>query len=181
VDIIFGRTFIYPLYRIPTYKIAEKRVVSTFQYLKDPNNYISNNFIFCHIDCPHEPFYFNKDGYNYDNPGANWKEQKYYLGQYIYATNNIIDIVKSIVENDPNSCIILQSDHSARASSDPDLFMEVFPLEDMSNILNAVYYKKEKIDIEGLSGVNTLRHVLNVVFGDNFEMLDIPVDDYKYK
>ena len=181
VDIIFGRTFIYPLYRIPTYKIAEKRIVSTFQYLKDPNNYISNNFIFCHIDCPHEPFYFNKDGYNYDNPGANWKEQKYYLGQYIYATNNIIDIVKSIVENDPNSCIILQSDHSARASSDPDLFMEVFPLEDMSNILNAVYYKKEKIDIEGLSGVNTLRHVLNVVFGDNFEMLDIPVDDYKYK
>lgn len=59
--------------------------------------------------------------------------------------------------------------------------MEVFPLEDMSNIFNAVYYKKEKIDIEGLSGVNTLRHVLNVVFGDNFEMLDIPVDDYKYK
>lgn len=180
MDIIFGRTFVYPFYRIPNIK-AEKEIISAFQYLKNPKNYTANNFIFCHLECPHEPFYFDKNGYTYNNPGSNWKDKKYYLGQYIYTTNNILEIVESIVENDPNSCIILQSDHSARASSDPDLFMELFALEDMSNIFNAVYLNKEKIDIEGLSGVNTLRYVFNLIFGDNFGMLDLPIDDYKYK
>jgi len=109
------------------------------------------------------------------------KEKKYYLGQYIFATEKMREIAELLVENDPNSIIIIQSDHGARASSDPDLFLEIFPLEDVSNIFNAVYYKGEKLDIEGLSGVNTLRLVLNKAFTERFDMLEVPVDTYKYK
>ena len=54
-----------------------------------------------------------------------------------------MEIVESIVENDPNSIIIIQSDHSARASSDDDLFLNIFSLEDMSSVFNAVYCKGE--------------------------------------
>lgn len=176
VDIIFMNTAIHPFYKIPSYKNAEQKIINSLQYLKNPNNFTSNSFTICHILCPHEPFLFDKNGYTYDNPGANWKDQKYYLEQYIFITNQIIKIVESIVNSDPESCIIIQSDHSARANSDPDLFMKLFTHKDMSNIFNAVYFRKEKIDIEGLSGVNTLRKVFNRIFEDNFEILDVPLE-----
>ena len=42
----------------------------------------------------------------------------------------------------------------------------------MQNIINCVYYKGEKMDIEGLTGVNTIRMALNYVFGTDYEMLE---------
>lgn len=179
-DIIFSKTIIKPFYNI-SYNKSVDAILNTFKYLKDPSNYSENTFTFCHLVCPHEPFYFNKHGNVYKNPNSNWKDPKYYLGQYIFTTNQITEIIDSIVTNDPNSCIIIQSDHSARASSDPELFLEIFDLEDISNIFNAVYYKGKELNIEGLSGVNTLRLLLNKVFGENFEIINVPIDNYKYK
>lgn len=47
----------------------------------------------------------------------------------------------------------------------------------MRNILNAVYYQNTTVDIEGLSGINTLRTVLNTLLG-----LDLPaLDPSEYK
>ncbi len=181
VDIIMESTAFRPFYYSPTYAKAQRSIIFNLDYLKNPENYSKNNFIFAHIICPHEPFYFNMDGKPYKKPESNWNDDKYYLGQYIFVTNQIKEIVESIITNDPNSVIILQSDHSARASSDDKLFLEKFKLEDMSSILNAVYYRGDPLDIEGLSGVNTIRHLLNEMFGEDFEMIEVPLDTYKYK
>lgn len=181
-DLLFKKTILWPFYISPTYTNAERVIISSFQYLKNADNFIGRaNFTFSHFVCPHEPFYFNKFGKTYDKPSTSWKNLEYYLGQYIFVTNQIMEIVESIVENDPNSIIIIQSDHSARAASDDDLFLNIFSLEDMYSVFNAVYCKGEKLDIEGLSGVNTLRLLFNRVFGEKFDMLEVPPDNYKYK
>ena len=41
----------------------------------------------------------------------------------------------------------------------------------MTNFFSAVYYKGQKLNIEGLSGVNTFRLILNELLGTSFEML----------
>lgn len=181
VDLFYKRTVLWPFYKV-SYNQAQKIIISAFEYLKNPDNFPQNGSLtICHVDCPHEPFHFDRNGRVYEVPSMNWKDPEYYLGQYIFTTNQMREIVNSIVNNDPGSIIILQSDHGARASSDPDLYMEKFTLEDMSHIFNAVYFRGEKLDIEGLSGVNTLRLVFNKAFGEKYEMLEVPPDNFKYK
>ena len=46
--------------------------------------------------------------------------------------------------------------------------------EYMQNILNCVYYKGEKLDIESMTSINTWRTVLNTYFGTDYEMLPAP-------
>ena len=50
----------------------------------------------------------------------------------------------------------------------------------MQNILNCVYYQGKEMDIEGKSGINTLRIVLNEIFMTNYEILDNP-EKYLYQ
>ena len=180
-DLLYKQTIIWPFYSA-SYTSKMKNIISALNYLKDANNFPSGGrFTFCHVNCPHEPFFFKENGGTYKNPTSDWENSRYYLGQYIFTTNQVFEIVDSISKNDPYSCIIIQSDHGARASSNSELFMEKFTLEDMSNFFNAVYLKGKKLDIEGLSAVNTLRLVLNEILDEDFQMVDVPVDTYKYK
>ena len=42
----------------------------------------------------------------------------------------------------------------------------------MQNTLNCVYYKGEDFPIEGEIGINSLRLILNQVFGTDYEMIE---------
>ena len=75
----------------------------------------------------------------------------------------MLDIVKHIVSKDPESVIVLCSDHSARG---------IKAGIDMCQIFNCVYFRGEEMDIEGLSGINTLRIILNNMFGFDYEMIE---------
>ena len=44
----------------------------------------------------------------------------------------------------------------------------------MQNALNVVYVGGKSMDIEGLSGINTLRTLMNQEFGTDFPMLEQP-------
>lgn len=60
--------------------------------------------------------------------------------------------------------------------------MEKFELNDMNNIFNVFYYKGEDLsEYTNLSGVNTLRMLLNKALGTTYEEVEVPVDDYVYK
>ena len=97
----------------------------------------------------------------------NWTDKKYYLEQYIYIMSEITKCVENIIENDPNSIIILESDHGPR-------FNPEIPLEDRLNILNAVYYKGETIkEIDSKSSVNTWRTIINKLFNYSLENLEV--------
>jgi hypothetical protein len=125
-----------------------------------------------HINLPHCPFSFDEDGNRVKSTHyINWKDQKYYLGQYKYATKLMQKIVDTIIANDPESIIILQSDHSARAMEDAAVH-KTFDYNDITNFFNAVYFHGNELDIEGLSGINTLAKVLNTEFG-----MEIPLKE----
>ncbi|MCR5566938.1 MAG: hypothetical protein K6F61_08795 [Clostridiales bacterium] len=133
-----------------------------------------SRFFISHLLLPHQPFIFDRDGNIIKNVNTNWKDKKYYLDQFIYATKVMEELIDCILKHDPDSIIILQSDHSARASTDSDIFKVVFKMEDMTNCFNCVYYMGKPVDIEGLSGVNTDRLLLSMLLDEELPPLEVP-------
>lgn len=136
---------------------------------------------FSYFVLPHQPFIFDKDGgktpLSYTN---DWVNKECYLNQLIYTTKQIEKTIDAIVKNDPNSVIIIQSDHSARSLSDENgnYLIDKF---DRRHFLNMVYFMGEPIEeIKGKSGVNTLRLVLNKLLGTEMEELEVPVSEYEF-
>ena len=80
----------------------------------------------------------------------------------------IQEVVTQIIKNDPNSIIIIASDHGPR-------FNKEVPDEKKKNVLQAVYYKGETVtEWEGLSSVNTLRSILAKQFDIDLDLVEVP-------
>jgi hypothetical protein len=130
-----------------------------------------------YVQCPHTYFLYDKDGnLNPSDQWENWEDPQYYLGNLEYASSRILSAVDEIQKNDPTAIIILQSDHGSRTIYRREGLSQELndPSTDrgqMRNILNCVYIGGETMDISGLSGINTLRAVLNRVYGTDYEML----------
>ena len=170
-DIIIQKSIFYPFITV-----NRQGLQSTIENIK---SFIckeeKNRFLIVHLELPHQPFIYDRDGNIIENVNTDWKNKQYYLNQYIYATKVMEDLVNCIIKHDSKSVIILQSDHSARASTDPDIFKKVFTMEDMTNCFNCVYYMGEPIEIEGLSGINTERLVLEKLLGEELPQIDVPI------
>lgn len=145
-------------------------VLDTLAYYKQEENITPNSgqFNFLYVASPHVPFLFDEKGnevsaVNYNN----WDDPTYYVGQYQFIMNQIDEITDVIINNDPQSIIILQSDHGPRGSIG-------LTFEDKTSVLNCVYYMGEDVsEIEGMSSVNTLRFVLNRLL--NCQLNEVPV------
>jgi len=161
-------------------KSAYPTAESVTDYFSDksfPKN-IAPTVYFSYLYSPHPPFKFDEFGNELPSECiADWKNPKFYLGQFKYTTKLISEAVNSILKNDPGSIIILQSDHGVRYHPDgvpPHTF--IIKETDMRSILNAVYFEGKPLNIEGLSAVNTWRIILNKLG------VDIPLlDDSSYK
>lgn len=133
-----------------------------------------------YICSPHTYFVLDKDGNRIPTEvDTDWKNKSVYLGQLEYTSKCMINTVKNIKKEDPNALIIIQSDHGARYPywmveyyGEPE-YDEVLERPYMQNIFNCVYYQGKVIDIEGLSGINTLRKVYNEVLGTELKMLEV--------
>lgn len=136
-----------------------------------------------YIQCPHAPTILDKNGKlvdNYENVGWQWDRHELYLGQLEFVNSHILELVSTIQEHDPDALIIVQSDHGSRQANHYYSMgiagWETFdaPTENlfMQNILNCVYYRGENFPIQGLTGINTLRTVLNQMFGTDYEMIE---------
>ena len=178
-DLIWDKTAAYPFV-----DYSFKQNFPQIDFLSDASNIPTESTLtLMHVILPHTPFYFDENGNNNSIiDWDNWVDDKYYLGQYKYVTKLMIEVLDTLVKNDPNSLIIVMSDHGARASSDPNLFMEKFDLNDMNNFFNAFYYCGEDLEqYVDRSAVNTLRLLLNHVVNTQYEELEVPIDEYKYK
>lgn len=138
----------------------------------------SNLFTFGYFYFPHLPWFVDEFGNRIPvTESNNWRNSDAYLGQLRYSNTKILEIAEEIISRDPRSIIIIQSDHGYRQP----IFLEKEygeKIDDMDaeikymlSILNAVYYKGEKIEIESLSGLDTLRVVINQLFGLELDML----------
>ena len=156
-------------------------VLTIMENITDYTSDSKPTFTFAYAECPHEYFTFDADGNRIAKEDeTNWKDKSIYLNQYKYITKCMERIVEDIQKNDPDALIILMSDHGARyphwqvdhyGAKAYDASVETLY---MQNILNCFYYKGEKLDIEGMTSINTWRTVLNTYFGTDYEMLPAP-------
>lgn len=116
-------------------------------------------FLFFHIMLPHEPFVFDKDGdpVAYENM-YNWADVKYYVGQLQFSSIKINQMIDSVLKNDPDAVLLIQSDHGPRFFGDINDF-------EKKACFNSLYLSGEKIEIEGLSAIDTLRLAMNYTLG----------------
>lgn len=134
----------------------------------------------CYLQTPHAPTILDKNGElvdNYENVGWHWGNFDLYLGQLEFVNRYILDTLGQIQRQDPGALIILQSDHGVRQAKH---YYEMgtwktydAPMENlyMQNCLNCVYYRGQQFDIGGKTGINTLRTILNQVFGTDYKMI----------
>ncbi|MDR0963975.1 MAG: hypothetical protein LBM60_05105 [Clostridium sp.] len=185
--ILLGETPFYPFVTLNTQPLS-LGVLNNIEFLKNADNFINGpNFVLSHIIFPHTPFLFTEYG-NLLPPEekSNWGNKDAYLGQYIYATKLITDMIDTIVENDPNAIIVLISDHSARGtntvSAPPTIYDNITLDEnDIRQCFAAVYWGAyPKQDIEGMTGMNIMRTLMNTAFHTNYDMLPPRVEYPKY-
>ena len=138
-----------------------------------------------YVQCPHTNFLYDADG----NPipaehGNDWDDPQYYLGFLQYASRRILAAVDEIQAHDPTAIIILQSDHGARtvyreALHGPAEHVTRDLVHHQQNILNCVYMPGASVDIQGKSGINTLRTVLNQAYHMDLPMVEPEYDKSK--
>lgn len=165
------KSFLYP-FAEPNRNEQAQAIVQSFDDLNsmaiDPN---SGVFTMFYVSAPHHPYLLDKNGnmttpdkWANDDLGSN---NDAYLGMVMYVNNRVVPAVTRIVEQDPDSIIVLCSDHGNRFGAVTE--------EMKSRILNVVYYGGEEItELEGLSGVNTLRCILNREFNMGLDYISLP-------
>jgi len=177
-SLIVNNSVFYPIL-IPSSNIRIEEINKMFSYIKKSSKLQPNYlFTFGYFSTPHLPWVVDEYGRSI-NPidRENWENSKGYCGQFKFTSKKIIEIMKSLVETDPDSIIIIQSDHGFRKSSKTNNNGSKYldsEKEDFlqRNILNAVYYKGEVFEIESLSGINTLIKVFNSLFELNYPYIE---------
>ena len=138
-----------------------------------------------YIQCPHAPFVFQKEGSIQPDKSKYWywKEPTLYTDQLQYSNSVILKTVDRIQAKDPDAVILLLSDHGARV---PLHMVEQFggPWFDteeetpvMQNALVSAYIPGQQLDIEGQTGINATRTVLNAAYDLTLSMVE-PAEDY---
>ena len=131
-----------------------------------------------YIQSPHAPFVYNADGSLRELSTAwYWKDESLYPGQLQFINSRILSAVDQIQQNDPDSVIILLSDHGARVpvhmveqfgGPEYDEEKECMP---MQSTLLSVCVPGTEVDLEGDTGINGTRRTINEAFGTELEMI----------
>jgi hypothetical protein len=128
-------------------------------------------FIYAHINMPHAPYFFNKNGdlrndqvimaeYNANPPAS-------YLEYLTYTNIQLQDLVNTILDNDPSAVIIIMGDHGFRKSDINGYTDHLF------ENLNAVYFPDKDYGAlyDSITGVNQFRVIFNKLFKQSFAVL----------
>ena len=160
----------------------DARVLQTmFDLMETCTDYVESSptLTISYVQCPHYPFLFDAKG-NIAPKKADFADKSIYLDQLTYLNTVLETSISNVLDKDPNAIIIVQSDHGTRYpgqmliyNGGPD-YDPVLETPYMQNALNVVYVGGKAMDIEGLSGINTLRTLMNQEFGTDFPMLEQP-------
>lgn len=126
-----------------------------------------NYFVYAHINAPHGPYVFDRNGnfrYIY-NPETAEGNIAPYLDSVIYINGRILDLIDELIaKSDVPPIIIIQGDHGAHL---------ITTGLDKHKILNAYYFPAEiQSDLyETITPVNTFRLILRDYFKADIELL----------
>jgi len=132
-------------------------------------------FVFVHIECPHWPFVFDRDGGPVDpRHFTDLKDKKYYLDQYIFVSKKVKHLVEVLINQSSSPpVLVLQSDHGPRGFGPGGGYYQLDVGNEWKRIFNA-YYLPGK-DHQGLypsiSPINTFRLIFNLYFNADYPML----------
>ncbi len=175
---IIKNTAFYPFYGSNDQDNEINLIIKLFDYGEESSS-LKNSSLFTvgYFDFPHLPYIVDENGNKTnDSDRSNLSDPVPYCNQFKYANKKMLEMVTGIINKDPNSIIILQSDHGFRLPSHLHFWygIDTYDLQAEApfeqNILNAVYYQGKDVDIEGLSGLNTLKVVLNKLLETSFEI-----------
>ncbi|HEY5600881.1 MAG TPA: sulfatase-like hydrolase/transferase [Patescibacteria group bacterium] len=194
---IFG--FLLNLANIDIKELHRKRVLFTFETLKEISNDSQPTFTFAHIISPHPPFVFNRDGssaskgkeYNFvDGARFSGTKEEYkagYLNQLIYIDKKLAETLEAILKNsDQEPIIIIQGDHGPAYEADwsnkdnkvtTEELIDVdnpLSIKERTSILNAYYFPQKDYSnlYQTITPVNSFRMIFNTYFGQSFEILE---------
>ena len=169
-------TIEYKQHRLRTYANSFLKI---FDYFEDPSHYAVTmpRVTYCYMTATHVPFIFNEYGGLIPySQSRNWEDTSVYLDQYKFITKHMMAAISTIINNDPDSIIIVMSDHGIRYHADCTQ-MHTFYITDKDScrIMNAVYIKGQKYDTEGLSGINTLRYIMSLYGRQDYPPIKDPI------
>lgn len=135
--------------------------------------YLSPMFVYAHTTITHVPFIFEPDGSiisarNQGSNESNFEDKNIrtsYVSSIQYLNRRLIPILAEIIENDPDSIIILHGDHG-------------YPGKNRNSIFLAIYDPLNSIEPdECFTPVNLYRSLFNKWFGAEYSLL--PNELYK--
>ena len=180
---IMKNTAMYPFVVLDT-STERAAVLNTFEWYQNPENLQgTNRYVQAYLLMAHEPFLFDENGGFVDETNySNWRDKQYYRGYYSFTCKMLEQAVESIIRHDPNAIILIQSDHSARAADDYELYLKWIGLHDARRTFQAVYFGGQEFEnIDVRSGVNIMRSVLTRLFDtDAYPQLEEP-DYYNWQ
>jgi Sulfatase len=147
------------------------RTLLVLNTLRELPNLEGPKFVFAHIASPHPPYIFDAQG-NFHDVGLGEHDEKnitpqemapLYRAQVEFIDNQILDVVRTILERSQTPPIIIQGDHGPLVI-DKSIRMP---------ILNAYYLPKgEALLYPSISPVNTFRVVLDAYFCQSLPLLE---------
>lgn len=150
------------------HNLADSNAAPLRYFASEDAQYPDSTFNFCYGLIPHNPFYFDAEGnvVEANHSHNNWTTKDQYLNQLKYTTDLLTKSIENIIENDPDSIIIVMSDHGLRIREEAtNTWMKGMTPKDNADILCAVYYKGEEFtDIEGMCGTNVMITIMNEVY-----------------
>lgn len=144
----------------PYYASITLRSLAAFEQF-NTMGFAEPTVFYSYFRCPHVPFYFRADGsMRRTEQYYSWRNPNVYIGQLKYMTTHLMHVIDVILNSDPDSVIVIQSDHGMRYKQLKFPTKAKKSRNDQYFVLNLVYYRGEILNIEGLSPINTLRTVL---------------------
>jgi len=133
-------------------------------------------YMHIHVRFPHQPFVFDSDGNKVQDPISvarfDNELKDAYLGQLIFANKKTIELVDSIQNRDPESVIIIMSDHGSRLGVNWNEPTETDYYRALNNISAFYFPGKENYFPMDIAAVNTFRIFFNLYFETDYEILE---------
>lgn len=174
-QILLDSTMLYVFVENTTWFIESFKVdiINALAYLAEGDFIQADHSMFYvgYLCTPHIPYFFDADGNHVSATFYNNStDDKFYLNQVQYISDQILLQMEAIIQKDPNCIIILQSDHSCRSFVDKNSLDFYYN----TRIINAVYYQGEAMEeIVGATGLDSIRFVLNRLFDLDYEPLGV--------
>ena len=134
-------------------------------------------FVFIDFKLNHDPFTFDVNG-NIISEDLQYNAH-YYLGNCIYSSYLLVDMLEFIENNDEDAVIIVQGDHGLHTIED-EMMLKLFAtdMEGVQEIRNSVisaYYIPDKYrtgdEINLSDPLNVSRYLINNYIGKNYEYI----------